>query len=584
MLRCNPQATRPVTRRPTEKNGSAAARVDKYGNSHPPGLLSDTPPSRPQHHRPLLTVDIGSSTRDEWFLHTASSPMRIHRQRRTCAQCAKAKRKCDKESPSCLRCVEKGIGCTYYPSRRNTRVFIPFSNPESALEIDSSVQKEDSDMVAVDTTVFRTVEPHATYASLPEPSSRSYPTLVDADTPLTCRWFLSPVSWTRQHGLSPRQGERDVSQKSLPHFIDKVKEWALTWVREGHSPIMHRQLYQDWMPECIEDAYSSLAAYHAASPRTKPTALRIIESRANKLVAQAQDDLAINEMSPAFLLDTPTHLARTQALFIYQLIRLFDGDIRSRAQAESHMGILNTWCRQMLESAQLDCSAADVFAATDEDQCADALTAMLAMDDEPLFPAAHALSTTTQANPPNINATTTFTDLSSINTTINTHTNTNFGTSTNPFSLPESTPPPTLHQAWLVSESIRRTYLAAIFTQVVYNNLKLGWSDCPGGLAFTAQGGLWDAEGGYAWFRMVRGLRKEGGAAAAGHGSRDEGVVTIGAGGSGPSPWLMVQSLESRGILERAASGEVDEFAVAVLEITYGVERVEQWRYEKVSD
>jgi hypothetical protein len=310
-----------------------------------------------------------------------------------------------------------------------------------------------------------------------------------------------------------------VSQKSLPHFIDKVKGWASTWTREGHSPIMHRQLYQYWMPECIEDAYTSLAAYHTASPKTKPTALRIIESRANKLVSQAQADMTIDGISPAFLLDTLTHLARTQALFIYQLIRLFDGDIRSRAQAEGHMETLNAWCRQMVESAQLDCSAADLFSAA--------------------------------------------TGLSTVGGT------TGSGTSTNPFSLPEptQTTPPSLHQAWRVSESIRRTFLAATFTQVVYSNLSQGWSDCPGGLAFTAQGGLWDAEGGYEWLRRVKGLSKEGG------GSGDAG--------GGFSTWLMVQSLESWSILERAAPEEVDEFTVAVLEITYGVERVERWRYEK---
>jgi hypothetical protein len=36
-------------------------------------------------------------------------------------------------------------------------------------------------------------------------------------------------------------------------------------------------------------------------------------------------------------------LARTQALFMYQIIRLFDGDIFLRAQAEKDMMVLHTW-------------------------------------------------------------------------------------------------------------------------------------------------------------------------------------------------------------------------------------------------
>lgn len=36
-------------------------------------------------------------------------------------------------------------------------------------------------------------------------------------------------------------------------------------------------------------------------------------------------------------------LARSQALFLYQIIRLFDGDVALRAQGEKDMGLLKTW-------------------------------------------------------------------------------------------------------------------------------------------------------------------------------------------------------------------------------------------------
>jgi hypothetical protein len=51
--------------------------------------------------------------------------------------------------------------------------------------------------------------------------------------------------------------------------------------------------------------------------------------------------------------------------------------------------------------------------------------------------------------------------------------------------------------------------------------------------------------------------------------------------GAAPGKWMMVQSLESWKILERGAPAEVDEFAVAVLEISFGVESVERWRFER---
>ncbi|KAJ8130556.1 hypothetical protein O1611_g3075 [Lasiodiplodia mahajangana] len=40
-------------------------------------------------------------------------------------------------------------------------------------------------------------------------------------------------------------------------------------------------------------------------------------------------------------------LARCQALFLYQVIRLFDGDIALRAQGEKDMAILKTWLEEL---------------------------------------------------------------------------------------------------------------------------------------------------------------------------------------------------------------------------------------------
>ncbi|KAK4119648.1 hypothetical protein N657DRAFT_581301 [Parathielavia appendiculata] len=435
-----------------------------------------------------------------------SFPSRIHRPRKTCIQCAKAKRKCDRTSLSCLRCRERGMRCVY-PSRL---IFRDGSEPTVAAP-DTAEVGRDSDRASNRALLMGTC------------SSPTYPPLADAvqepgnhvsftdviETTLSSRWFLHPQTWIRQHGWATPQYELPVSEKSLPHFISKLKRWADDWVRDGHSPIMHRLTYEGYTPECVEDAYTSLAAYNAASPSAKPTALRVIESRVNKLlISQTQED--VDGISSAFILNTCIHLARTQALFIYQLIRLFDGDIRARVQAESHMDILNRWSNQMIESAQLDYAAADLV----------------------LSQSASTSSTMT------------------VTTTTN-----------NPFSVPPSAPPPVLHKAWLLSESIRRIYIASIFMQAVYNTLRRGWSVCPGAIAYTAQSGLWDARECYTWARALRRGRDPGGQKIRERGddapqARDGGEQEL------LSPW-------------------VDEFAVAVAEISCGVERVEQWVFEK---
>jgi hypothetical protein len=325
---------------------------------------------------------------------------------------------------------------------------------------------------------------------------------------------------------------------------------------------MHRQLYDGYIPECVEDAYTSLAAYNAASPSAKKTALRIIESRVSKLVSQTQEEM--DGICSSLLLDTLTHLSRTQALFIYQLVRLFDGDIRSRAQAEGHMETLDRWGTQLLESAQLDCAAAEVLADTGSDPSTASLGTVTASSNGN----STSTSTATQTNP----LLTSNLDLFATNITITPN--------NNPFTLPASAPPATLYKTWLLSESIRRIYIASIYMQSIYQTLKRGWSVCPGGIAFTAQSGLWDASGCYDWVKVLR----DGGRNSHGRGNEMDGGGGSGSGGGkleGLSPWVMLQGLEAWRIPEGAVPGEVDEFAVAVAEIACGVERVEQWVFEK---
>ncbi len=57
-------------------------------------------------------------------------------------------------------------------------------------------------------------------------------------------------------------------------------------------------------------------------------------------------------------------LARTQALFLYQIIRLFDGDVTLRAQGEKDIPLLRTWlddlyriCENLRDLAELGGSA-----------------------------------------------------------------------------------------------------------------------------------------------------------------------------------------------------------------------------------
>lgn len=82
----------------------------------------------------------------------------------------------------------------------------------------------------------------------------------------------------------------------------------------------HKRAWRiDYSPS---DAFSSCALWMAKNPVNAEVILRSIESRVQELIASPM---------PRDPLET---IARTQALLFYQIIRVFDGDVRSSSAAE----------------------------------------------------------------------------------------------------------------------------------------------------------------------------------------------------------------------------------------------------------
>jgi hypothetical protein len=83
-----------------------------------------------------------------------------------------------------------------------------------------------------------------------------------------------------------------------------------------------------------------LSCYLGKTSSNGQTMCRIIENRARQLVKDG------NGLTDSWLetpLDSLEHLARVQALLVYQVMCLHDGEIRLRHLAESHIPVLNSW-------------------------------------------------------------------------------------------------------------------------------------------------------------------------------------------------------------------------------------------------
>lgn len=405
-------------------------------------------------------------------------------QRKACLACARAKRTCDKRMPSCQRCAEKCLDCRYPTTRRYLRAPPSVSvqqdrvSPVNALiPYGSHPQSE----------AFRRrghLPNTARDRSMTDPPWTDSPTA----TPTTYRlWFLELETWAiRDIGTTMCRFNPGPITVSLGHksWTSSLGLWLRQWIEEGCNPFIHKQLYlETGLPHCLQDAWTTLTAYFAKTTLNEHIVMKIIQDRADELL-QTQ---VYHDDSPMAIpgLETIEHLARVQALFIYQYLRLYDGSIRQRALAETSIQTLLTWCAQLWQSATLD-------ADRDMQLLHSPVTSRLDPKDE-LTSLAH-------------------------------------------------------WKAWVLSESVRRTWLVCHSTLAAYFRERDGWNECTGEINFTASQGLWDATSSGAWAELA---------------SRREP--------------LFVRSLHVDELLKTAMPTEVDSFSTAFMSLLMGREKLDSW-------
>jgi hypothetical protein len=233
----------------------------------------------------------------------------------------------------------------------------------------------------------------------------------------------------------------------------------------------------------------SLSCYFQKTASNQHMVFRIIEGRVSQLVSQGiPSSSSSNTSTQTRPLDTLEYLARVQALLIYQCIGLYDGNVRLRRLAEQHAPVLERWLMQLLEHvSQVPC-------------CGSAVVSL----DEKM-----------------------------------------------PFTLDLASPIPSenlVWYSWIISESMRRTWLIASGVQGVYKLIQNGTGTCLGGTMFTSRRGFWEAPSATVWEKQC---------------------CDVYAG--------LVRLTEVDKMFAMVPLEEINEFAKLVLECTYGVEQAERW-------
>jgi hypothetical protein len=414
---------------------------------------------------------------------------------KACHACHRAKRKCGKQTPLCLRCRKRGIECTY-----------PASKPTCFVLCGDFNVNDENDLSFQDTSIL----PYSD-AAVP-----SWPTGIEItganDDTLSLDVELQGLAGTdmsavRCHSLTgwltaPGSCEADsfpqpegitLRSDDLKRHISRINRWLHQWVDTGSNPFIHQRLYKTRFPRCIQDAYLALSCYLKQTTSNEQVVTQIIEDRATQLLQDyavpTSESRQEHDGRVANSLDILEQIARVQALLIYQYLGLYDGDIRMRYLAESLIPELYSWVQELF----------DQYSKT---ACLGSTLTSSAARDQTFSVSLHAPS------PDNI-----------------------------------------AWYDWILAETIRRTVIVACGVQALYIVLQQGGKiPCQGNIMYTPHKGMWEADSSLAWRKQC-----------------SETDITL------------VQTADTKQVFAKLGPESVDDFAILVLEIRNGIERVERW-------
>lgn len=124
----------------------------------------------------------------------------------------------------------------------------------------------------------------------------------------------------------------------LHYTVNRVKAFTKEVATKSSAPFLHRYLYKSNTPQCILTCFTTCVLYENRTPANIAMVIRALHGNIRELI----------DFEAGRITATPTEkLARTQALFLYQIMRLFDDNITLRSQAERDMPILEKWLDEL---------------------------------------------------------------------------------------------------------------------------------------------------------------------------------------------------------------------------------------------
>jgi hypothetical protein len=301
-------------------------------------------------------------------------------------------------------------------------------------------------------------------------------------------WFLAPATWRIHHRAdTPVTGE--YGDAMLRKYVGVLQSWFKRWVTHGSNPFIHAHLYRTNFPACVQVAYTTMTSYVHRTPATTGTVLRIVEDQSKNLL---QENGAVLDRIGA---DDWVDDEKEHAGLFAQLARLH------ALAVYQIIGLLDG-----------DIRARHV---------AEGRIAVMRSWAGKLLKSA--------AEPMAIN---------------------NAVTSNVLGALPKlNISSQQQWRLWILSETIRRTWLVTASLPSVYLAMQQRWAVCPGGIMYSNRNGLWDASSSSEWEKLCL----------------DKGMAFL-------------QRFEGSRLFKEAEPADIDDFAMAMLDMTFDKESLEMWR------
>ncbi|KAI1169752.1 hypothetical protein F4777DRAFT_596019 [Nemania sp. FL0916] len=296
---------------------------------------------------------------------------------KNCNNCVQAKRRCDRRTPICSRCAEKETPCIYYSKAKaanrlqawrneptpfhdassfSTPIYSPSSVPDLSFDLNCS-----GDL------------PHIFHPDIAiEPALQDSASGDDGSIDAIMQILGNDISSSSEQWLTRTEDEESVlperpatpagaevilgwgkmascsgidpwlvhdPKSSIHYIVNRVKRFTEEMAAKNSTPFLHKYLYREHTPACIVSCFTTCVLYTNRTTSNATMTVKALLSSVQSLV----------DAEACRVVSTPMEkLARTQALFLYQIIRLFDGDIGLRAQGEKEMGLLKTWLKELV--------------------------------------------------------------------------------------------------------------------------------------------------------------------------------------------------------------------------------------------